>query len=132
MKFSFEDMSQKEADKIFNDKEDLQLNFETALHFTEDYTHIAVDIHFHLHHPSSNKDLITHVGRTVFEIKDLTIKKDKEEIELPENLMVQFYAISFSHSRALSATEISPTVYKDHFMLPVIDPAVFLNNQTES
>lgn len=60
------------------------------------------------------------------------MKKDGEEIELSEKWMIQRYIISFSHSRALSATEISPIVFKDHFMLPVIDPAVFLNNQTES
>ena len=53
----------------------------------------------------------------------------KDSFDLPDNLIVQLFSISFTHARALLSIELSPTIYKNRYFLPIIDPTSILNNE---
>lgn len=133
LKFSFEDLELKEIENIFKTRENLNLSFKTKADFNIEKSHIAIDIQSELSVVNDTTTLLVeHLGRTVYEVKglkDFYIKEEKE-FNLPDDFMVQLFAIAFSHTRALLSMEINATSYKEHYMLPVIDPAVFLKPKT--
>ncbi|MBZ9731149.1 hypothetical protein LB467_15750 [Salegentibacter sp. JZCK2] len=71
---------------------------------------------------------MAHTGRTVFFIKDLNklLNSEDNSYDLPNNFLLQLLGISFSHSRALLATELQSTAYADKFILPVVNPGILL------
>jgi hypothetical protein len=74
-------------------------------------------------------DPVTHTARTVFYIKNMKdfYEKETEKVNIPDPATVQFLGISFSHARAALAIELSSTVYRDKYFLPVVDPLVLFN-----
>jgi hypothetical protein len=92
---------------------------------------VKVDIYSRLFAKESDLTLISHVGRTAFDVIGLkgALNEEDQSLDLPTEFLVQILSISFTHARAMLNVEISPTVYRDKFFLPVIDPTKLLPNQ---
>lgn len=75
----------------------------------------------------STEILISHIGRTRYETNNLLICSGKEVLNIPDQLMVMFYEMAYTHARALLASALQNTVYKDKVFTPVIDPKNILN-----
>lgn len=122
-KFSFSDLDEAYVDSLFADG---QLNGElnVQINFDREKSTISFDISSHIIDAQKDETVVQHVARTVYEVKgiDQVYTAEKDSYNIPDDLIVQLYSISFSHARALFATELSPTVFKDKYFLPVIDP----------
>jgi len=130
IKFFHEQIEQRELDKLFKAKEKgLAINLNIGSKTELSTSTMTIDITTKLSRQSDNQVLVEHTGRTAFEVKGLKniYDKEKERINFPDGLLIQIYSIAYTHARALLAVELSPTVYKDKYFLPVVDPSVFLN-----
>ena len=125
--FSVDDISEEQLDSLFNNGNSI-LNIGSNINFNNDKSTITVDIQTSLTQKGENKQIIAHSGRTVFFIQELEkLYNTKEDsYDLPNNFILQLLGISFSHSRALLATELQSTVYADKFTLPVVNPSILL------
>lgn len=72
--------------------------------------------------------LVEHTGRTSFYVEGLEkfFKEKDSTYDLPNIFMIQILGIAYTHARALLSVEISPTIYRDNYFLPVVDPANLL------
>jgi len=123
-KFSFEDLNEESVEKLFNTPNLLAVNMNTILNIDKEKSTITIDIGTGLTEKQNNQILIEHSGRTIYHVKGLesVYNKEKDYYDIPDGLLLQLYSMSYSHARALLATEISPTIYKDKYFLPVINP----------
>jgi hypothetical protein len=123
-KFSFEDLNEESVEKLFNTPNLLAVNMNTILNIDKEKSTITIDIGTGLTEKQNNQILIEHSGRTIYQVKGLesVYNKEKDYYDIPDGLLLQLYSMSYSHARALLATEISPTIYKDKYFLPVINP----------
>ena len=128
LKFSFKDIDLDKLNKIFEQQNTLALNTNTSLNIDGQKSTITIDISTNLIDKIADEVLVEHSGRTVFLINglDKVYNEIDENFDLPDGLIIQLFGIAYSHARALLATEISPTIYKDKYILPVIDPSQFL------
>lgn len=128
IKFAFKEIEQEHFNKIFGEGNFLSIDINTSLNIDKDKSTVSIDINSSLIETESENSLVEHSGRTVFAIKGLenTYNELESRFDLPDNLIIQLFAISFSHARALLAVEISPTVYRDKYTLPIIDPKKFI------
>lgn len=128
-KFSFEEIVNDEKDVIVFDS--LAININAKLEINKKNSEVTILINSEFSEKKSQTVLIEHSGKTVFEFDDLErlINPDNNNFEIPNNLLVQLYGLSYSHARALLASENSRTVYKDKYFLPVIDPKRFIQKQ---
>jgi len=129
MQFAFKEFEQDEIKQIFSDESKLSLTIDSKVEISKEKSTISFTITTELIYAGEEDIiLIKHIGKTVYGIKDLQSldENSQENFALPEELMIQLFALSYTHCRALIAVEISPTVYKEYFMLPVIDPTDFL------
>jgi hypothetical protein len=106
----------------------LEIGLNIGILISEDESTISVDVSSNLKNLKDDIVLVNHMARTIFKIRGLPETKDSEEgfFNLPDGFIVQLYSIAYSHARALLAVELSPTVYKDKFILPIVDPTKFL------
>lgn len=75
--------------------------------------------------------MVEHIGRTGFYVMGLQdrFRDEDKTFDLPDLFLAQVLGISYTHARALLNVEISPTVYRDKYFLPVIDPMKLIPNQ---
>lgn len=128
-KFSYNDLEENQVSDLFENEDNLKFKLDVNLGISLEKSEIFFEIHTTLTNKDTNESMITHTAKTTFSIQNLenTFSKDEETFDLPDGLVVQLYALSYSHARALLAVELSRTVYKDLFYLPVIDPTNILN-----
>lgn len=135
LKFIFEEIDEGNFVKLFNDNSDLLIvNLSTEISFDIKKSTISIDINTKLINQESKAELIKHSGRTTFMVEglDKTYNKKEDYYDIPDELIIQLYGLAYSHSRALLTIEISPTIYKDKYFLPVINPSNFINKENES
>ena len=130
LKFSFKDIELDRVNRIFDEQNTLALNTNTSLDIDKEKSTVTIDISTSLIDKIQDEVLVEHSGRTVFLINglDKVYNEDNENFDLPDSLIIQLFSLAYSHARALLATEISPTIYKDKYILPVIDPSQFLKH----
>ena len=128
LKFSFKDIEPERLNRIFEAQNALALNTNTSLNIDKDKSTITIDINTILIDNQKEDVLVEHSGRTVYVVKglDTAYNEDGNNFNLPDGLIIQLFSIAYSHTRALLATEISPTIYKDKYILPIVDPKGFL------
>lgn len=134
IKFNFEDYSEEVIDKLFNTMDSLGLNLNTSLKIDNDTSIITIDIASKLINNSDNSVIITHTGRTAFHMKglDKIYNKETDSYDIPDDLTTQLYGLAYTHTRALLASELNPTSFRDKYFLPVIDPSQFVKNKEKS
>lgn len=128
LKFSFEDLDQEIAQKLFDAKEALSLNISVKVNIHKEKDTLSMDINTLLtNRQQKGKTLIEHSGRTTYAIEGLQgFYNEKEGVyNLPDDFRIQLFALAYTHARALLAVEIGPTVFNGKYMLPVVDPKQF-------
>lgn len=131
LKFSFKEIEAERIDQIFSKQNALSLNTNTSINIDKEKSSITIDINTFLVDQAKNEVLVEHSGRTVYVLKGLEdiYNKENNNFDFPDGLLIQLFSIAYSHARALLATETSPTIYKDKYVLPVIDPTAFLKDK---
>jgi len=131
IKFNFEDYSEKVIDELFSTKDSLSLNLNTALKFDHDTSTVTIDIASNLINNSNKSIIISHTGRTSFHLQELdkVYNKEADSYKLPNGLIVQLYSLAYTHARALLASELNSTSFRDKYFLPIIDPSQFIRNK---
>ena len=126
VKFIFESLEVEKMDELLTTSADIHLVLGVQTHFDLANNSVQFDISTDLKY--HEKVWINHIGRTSFEMNGLPeIEADKQAgYEFPLPLLEQLYGISFSHARALLATETARTNFNGKFYLPVVDPREFL------
>lgn len=128
IKFIYDEVEEKNIDSLLNDEDGASLTLGVHTEFDFEKSIVYFDVIIDLVY--NDKILINHIGRTGFEIQGLEhLKLSNEEIDFPQPLLEQLYGISFSHARALLATETARTPYKDKFFLPVVNPRRFIEEK---
>ncbi len=129
--FSFTDMDEEAANLIFENDEQLKTDLSVSINFHLEKSEISFEIKTSIQLLSTNEILISHSGKTVYSVDQLekAYNKKLNQFLLPDALIVQLYAIAFSHTRALLAVELNGTIYRDRFLLPIIDPRQILNKK---
>lgn len=128
-KFSYNDLEEDQVTILFEKEENLKVNLDVNMGISLEKAEIFFEINTSLSNSENNESIIIHTGKTTFSVQNLesTYSKEDEKFDLPDGLIVQLYALSYSHARALLSVELNRTVYKDVFYLPVIDPTNILN-----
>lgn len=128
-RFSFTDMDEEKANALFESEGRVQMNLSVSINFDSEKSQISFDIKTEVLSLETKKEIVRHAGRTVYAVQNLekAFDKEKEQFFLPDALMVQLYAIAFSHNRALLAVELNGTVFREKIMLPIIDPSGILD-----
>ncbi len=129
--FSYQEVEDENIETLFNGQDMLVINMNITLNIDKEKSSITIDIATELIEKSNEKVLIKHSGRTIYQVKGLEGVHDVEndQYDIPDELLIQLYSIAYSHSRALLATEISPTIYKDKYFLPVINPSELIKKK---
>lgn len=123
-KFAFEDILESKLNSLLADPDALGLNINVGININKDDSLVTIDVETILTDVDSKINLVTHSARTVFFIENLknTYNKETNAFDLPNELLAQIYGISYTHARALLSMEISPTVYREKYFLPIINP----------
>ncbi|PRY98211.1 hypothetical protein BY457_11023 [Marinilabilia salmonicolor] len=131
--FFFKDVTETNIDELLKDSSSLAININNTVNVDAANSVIAIDVSSRLLKKEDDTVLISHTGRTVFDIKNLSevFDEEKQSYEIPIGLLTQLHSLAYSHARALAATEVSPTAYKDKFFLPVVDPSKFIQKKQE-
>ncbi len=128
LKFSFHELSEEKVNRLFRGDDSLELNITTHLNIEDQL--ISIEIITLLKASETGKTLVEHNGKTIFKVKGLDqYRQGDSQYNLPDDLMQQLFSLAYSHARALVAVEIAPTIYNGRYMLPVIDPHDFLEDQ---
>jgi hypothetical protein len=127
-KFSYKDLDEDVVNKIFSNQEDITVDMNVGFGISAEKSEMYFEINTSLREKSFDESIIKHTGKTTFSIKNLekVYHKEEDKFDIPDGLIVQLYALSYSHSRALLSVELSKTIYKDKFYLPVINPSDIL------
>lgn len=128
-KFSYSDLEVDKVTFLFKNEDNLKVNLDVNMSISLEKSEIFFEINTSLSNRENDESIITHTGKTTFSIQNLdsTFNKEDEKFDLPDGFIVQLYALSYSHARALLSVELNRTAYKDLFYLPVIDPTKILN-----
>ena len=128
-KFSFEDVSEEELNELFIGQGKMGIEVKVDMSISKENSTVLFDIYSKLYKATDNTALIEHIGRTVYLVDGLDNIYDnqKKNYNLPDGFIIQLYSIAYTHSRALLAQELSPTIYRDRYFLPVIDPVNIIN-----
>lgn len=123
-KFSFVEIEEKDLGNLFLKDDVLNIELDVGMGINKEKSEIFFEISTSLKNKDSNEIIVQHTGKTIFQMNHLeeTYNKEHDQFDLPDGLVVQLYALSYSHARALLAVELNNTIYKDKFYLPVIDP----------
>ena len=127
-RFSFEEIEEDELHELLEDDENLVMELNVGLGISGEKSEVFFEINTTLTNNRNKVILVSHNGKTTFSIEglDKTYVKSSDSYDLPDNLIIQLYGISYSHARALLSVELSKTVFKDKFFLPVTDPSEIL------
>ncbi len=127
-KFSYSDLEEDKVAFLFEDEENLKVSLEANMGISLEKAEIFFEIHTLLSDRKKNESIISHIGKTTFSIQNLkyAFHEEHKKFDFPDGFVVQLYALSYSHARALLSVELSRTAYKDLFYLPVIDPTKIL------
>lgn len=133
-RFTFEDLEEGHVHELFSTPQNLGFSMTMGIIFNLKASVLTIHIDTKLIEKENNNSLIDHSARTSYAIRELNrfvhIKDKKERTyHIPEELLVELFSTAYTHARALLATEISPTIYKDKYFLPVIDPADVIKKQ---
>lgn len=60
---------------------------------------------------------------------DKVYNKEADSYELPNGLTVQLYSHAYTHARALLASELSATSFRDKYFLPILNPSQFIRSK---
>lgn len=124
-KFSFEDVDEEKLNEIVADEDKPNLNINVSISSRKEKSTVTFDVTSYFLNPEDNSQpLVTHTARTIFYIKNIEdiYEKETDKINIPDQVALQFLSISFTHARAVLAMELSSTVYRDKYFLPVVDP----------
>lgn len=108
-----------------------QVNFSVTV-LEDDIADVLFDIVTEYIDIKTKEVLISHTGRTKYEAVNIPVSEDRERVNIPDQLLVMLYAMAHSHSRALLASDLQNTTYKDKVFTPVIDPKGILNREPEN
>lgn len=127
-KFSFEDLAEEKLNELLNDSKGLGVNVNVSLSINGEKSTITINVLTQLTITETKTNLVEHSGRTVYFVVGLenAYNKEADAYDLPDAFLIQLYGIAYTHSRALLATEIGSTCYRDKYFLPVINPASLL------
>lgn len=130
-KFNFEDYSKDVIDQLFNTIDSLGINLNTTLEIDSETSIITIDIESKLINNNNKNIIIAHTGRTAFHLAglDKIYNKETELYELPDDLTIQLYSLAYTHARALLASELNSTSFRDKYFLPIINPSEFVKNK---
>lgn len=135
--FNVFELPENEVSELFAEVGLIGLQVNTTINIPSDAKSIRIDILSEISKKASNELLITHKGSTIFAVDNLQdfFIPESNSYHLPSSVLVQLFSLAYTHARALIAIEISPTVYKDKFFLPIVDPNAmiksFLKNDSE-
>ena len=127
-KFEFKDIDDAELDSLFkNNGVGLNINVERTT--DSEKSTITIDIRSRFFKKEGEIILVEHFCRTSYFIEGLRDVYDKKSdtFEFPKNFMIQLHGIAYTHARALLATEISSTCYRDKYFLPIIDSTILVD-----
>jgi hypothetical protein len=134
LKFSFEDIDEEELVNLMKDPKGLEININIRVKIKKETSTFILDVSSELFNFKEKSLLVQHIGRTSFFIQGLesTSREEGKSFDLPSKILVQMYGIAFTHSRALLSVDLSPTVYRNRYMLPVVDPYTLIPNREVS
>ncbi len=126
-KFSFNEISELDLSNLLNTKNGLNIKIDVTLTINKEHNKLAIEVFSNLINPNGEV-LVEHKGKTEFDVKgmDAIYNKENKTFDYPDVFLTQIYGIAYTHARALLATDISPTIYRDKYFLPVIDPLILL------
>ena len=132
VKFVFGEFDDDVIDNLMNDNDNFNLNVSVNIDINGDKSLITIDILTELTHASEL--LISHTARTVFEVLNLKAIFDIQTnmYQIPDPLLISTHGLAFSPARALLATEMARTNFKNKFYLPIIDPSQFVKNKKKT
>lgn len=129
-KFEFREIETDDINLIFEQNGFLRIDSGVRIDIDKERETIIFDIESSVIENATELKLISHTGKTTFQVKGLEEVYDTESnsFDFPNEFMIQLYSLSYSHARALLATELSGTMYRDKFFLPVINPSTIIND----
>jgi hypothetical protein len=129
--FSSKELEQEEFNGLLSEKNRLIIDVTIDLKTNNEDSLMIFDVNSKMYNTEPRDTLVSHTGRTVFEIKDFNTFFDKEKNvhEIPANNLMLFYSLAYTHARALLCVEIAPTIYRDGYILPVINPSIFIQDK---
>lgn len=132
-KFLFEETSEEALNGLFGTPGALEISMNIKFNIDKEKAVIDLDVGTALIKKETKTALVEHVGRTSYLINnmDQVYDKGQDTYVLPNDILIQLYSIAYTHARALLATEISPTIYKDKYFLPVIDPSDLIKDKVK-
>lgn len=127
-KFEFNEIEEERVNLIFNEGNQLTIDGAVRVDIEKDIETIIFNIETTVTEKNTEKVLIKHIGKTSFKIAGLNsiYNEDSDSFDLPDQFMIQLHSLSYSHARALLATELATTIYRDKFFLPIIDPSIIV------
>ncbi len=132
-KFSCTEIEDDNLVEQFNTPDLFTVGLGSTLTIEKEKSTVTIDISSQLIMKATKETLVEHTGRTSYLVKGLEEihNAEKDVYDFPDVFLTQLYAIAYSHARALLSTELSPTVYKDKYFTPVVNPAQFIKNIKE-
>lgn len=129
--FSFVEINKIDFESLVENPNGMGINIDVSLAVNADHKEITIDVSTKLFVTEDNNVLVAHTARTGFYVEGLAQVQNKEQnsYDLPIGFSAQIIGIAYTHARALLSVEISPTVYRDGYFLPVIDPMKLLPKQ---
>lgn len=109
----------------------VNFNIDVGMDFTAE---ISFEIITEFIDNTTQEKLVSHVGLTKYSIinTESIISKEDKTLHMPDKLMVMFYSMAHTHARALLATELKTTIFKDKLFIPIIDPSAILKYKPNS
>lgn len=101
----------------------LNITFNVSTNFILQENSVEIILEAIFFNGESNEEVIKINTTNIFFIKELNEFHDqqKEQIEVPDNLMITLLSLSVSHTRALLAKNTVGTKFSD-FYLPIVNP----------
>lgn len=123
-KFEFTEIDENEIHVIFYDNESLRVDMSVQIEVDKEKSTITFHIVTSVVKKETEEILIKHTGITRFKVAGIeqSFNAEDNSYDFPPEFLVQLHSLSHSHARALLASELSSTTYRDHFFLPIIDP----------
>lgn len=128
VRFSCMDVSEDYAEKLFGQQNALSFGIQIAISINKEESTLTMDVNSILKDKLTGQQLVEHTGRTSFLVRNLeqVYNPQTDTYDIPNDLLTQFYGLAYTHARALLAVEVSPTIYRDKYLLPVLDPSQFI------
>ncbi|WP_121966539.1 hypothetical protein [Myroides sp. N17-2] len=123
-KFEFKEIEEEKIKVVFFDNESLRVDMGVQIQVDNEKSIVTIHIETNVVEKETEDSLIKHTGITSFIINGLDemLNKEDDSYDFPPEFLVQLYSLSHSHARALLASKLSSTVYRDKFFLPIVDP----------